>query len=675
MDFKEEVYKELEKCNFRLYKKIQEKFYDYFELLIKKHHVASYQEAFFIEYNNETAHCKYGNKKKFKTITTGYSYCSSSQNKCKCWNDAYNYGKDNFWKNISDEDKSEMSNKRKKTMMDKYGVESAMHLDKVKSKIKQTNLDRYGHECSLLGEEVKEKTKKTNLERYGVNNPGKSKLIQDKIKQTNLEKYGVPYSTQHSSVKEKIKITNIEKYGVPCTLLNPEIQEKIKQTNIEKYGTETPAITEEVQQKSKKTNIEKYGVEFYTQTDQYKIKVSKKNLEKYGNICSLHGPSTKEKSKKTFLERYGHVNPMMNYGVRKKLQKTLLERYGTENYMQHHYDIKYKNIFENSEKFKDALYKYGTYELAKLINCDVSTIHKNALKFNIQLPPRSRSYQEQILIALFEKHNINFICNDRKKIAPYELDFYLPDTNIAFELNGLYWHSEKFKDKNYHYDKWKLCQDKGIDLYSIFEDDFSDMWINKILHLCNVSMYDRVYARNCEIVKIDGKIAKQFLNQNHLQGNKYSSINIGLYYQDELVSVMSFSNTRNNNNGVAELTRFCNRMDTQIIGGASKLLSYFIKHYGNNYNEIISFSDNTYSDGGLYNTLGFNLVNTIGPDYRYIVNNKRSHKTNFRKSKIQEKFDLDSEFVKNHTEKELMDMLGIFRIWDCGKKKWAMALK
>jgi len=194
------------------------------------------------------------------------------------------------------------------------------------------------------------------------------------------------------------------------------------------------------------------------------------------------------------------------------------------------------------------------------------------------------------------------------------------------------------------------------------------------LHLVNKSTYDKIYGRKCKVMEIDGNMAKNFLETNHLQGNKYSSINLGLYHNDDLVSLMSFSNTRNNNDGIIELTRFCNRKDTQVIGGASKLLSHFIKTYGNKYSEIISFSDNTYSDGGLYVTLGFELDSNLNVDYKYVVNGKREHKANYRKSQIQKKFNIDPELVNFHTEKELMDMLGIPRIWDCGKKKWTLSL-
>ena len=56
-----------------------------------------------------------------------------------------------------------------------------------------------------------------------------------------------------------------------------------------------------------------------------------------------------------------------------------------------------------------------------------------------------------------------------------------------------------------------------------------------------------------------------------------------------------------------ELIRFCNKINTNVIGGASKLFKYFIKNY--NPNEIISYADKRWSNGMLYNILNFELYN------------------------------------------------------------------
>ena len=65
------------------------------------------------------------------------------------------------------------------------------------------------------------------------------------------------------------------------------------------------------------------------------------------------------------------------------------------------------------------------------------------------------------------------IRNSRDIISPLELDLYYPEKKIAIEYNGDYWHSEEFKDKDYHYNKFKMCNNLGITLVSIFESEWN----------------------------------------------------------------------------------------------------------------------------------------------------------------------------------------------------------
>jgi hypothetical protein len=335
------------------------------------------------------------------------------------------------------------------------------------------------------------------------------------------------------------------------------------------------------------------------------------------------------------------------------------------------------DIFDNPEDFKKLLYEHGTYMLAELINCDVSTVHLMANQYNIPLPPRPKSFQEEQMVQFLENNNISFITNT-KKIIPsgLELDFYFPNHNLAIEINGLYWHSEISggKDKNYHYNKWKECDDLGITLLSINEDEFYErqqFWFNKILYMTGKLSLKKIHARKCKVVELDN--VSGFLNKHHLQGSCNSTHKFGLIYEEQLVSVMTFGNPRSNKSGTIDLSRFCNHSGYLISGGASRLLSNFIKKYGNDCEEIISFSDNNYSNGMVYKTLGFSLDYNLSSDYKYIINEKTYHKALYRKAAIFKKFDIPED-IKQCSEWELMQYLGHDRIWDTGKKKWILKL-
>lgn len=260
----------------------------------------------------------------------------------------------------------------------------------------------------------------------------------------------------------------------------------------------------------------------------------------------------------------------------------------------------------------------------------------------------------------------NIIKNSRNIIRPKELDIFLPDYNLAIEYCGLYWHTEKFKkDKYYHKNKMDACNKKGIQLLTIFEDE----WIytpnivkNIIDHRLNRTNKS-VGARQLYITEIDKKLANRFLDLHHLQGRKWGhSICIGAYHNDELVSVMTFSPDRNNQ--YIELSRFATNGNT-YAGVASRLLAHYVKKYKPH--EIVSFADLRWSNGNLYEQIGFKFDKMIKPDYRYVFQNQRVHKSRFTKSSIMKKFGID---IEGKTESQLMSELGIPKIWDCGKARY-----
>ena len=122
------------------------------------------------------------------------------------------------------------------------------------------------------------------------------------------------------------------------------------------------------------------------------------------------------------------------------------------------------------------------------------------------------------------------ISNDKSIINPYELDIYIPSKNLAFEFDGIYYHSNQFKDKMYHYNKTKLCEEKGIRLIHVFEDDWRfKQNIVKSMIKSSLGIYDRkIFARKCEIKNILVSEYRNFMNENHLQGYTTASYYIGL---------------------------------------------------------------------------------------------------------------------------------------------------
>ena len=270
----------------------------------------------------------------------------------------------------------------------------------------------------------------------------------------------------------------------------------------------------------------------------------------------------------------------------------------------------------------------------------------------------------EYVVSLVGEENV--ILNSKSILeSRKELDIFVPSCNVAFEFNGLYWHNELNKSANYHLEKTTDCNKQNIHLFHIFEDEWQykqEIVKSMIKNMLRLN-YNKIYARKCKIRIVDSKTAKIFLNNNHLQGNCYGSINLGLFYDNELVSLMVFGSSRHfvgNGKTKYELLRFCNKINTHVSGGASKLFSYFVKNYDPQ--EIISYADKRWSNGNLYGVLGFELYNESKPSYYYVIGDKRVYRYNLRKNILVEKFNCPTD----KTEKEFCFEQKWYRIYDCG---------
>ncbi len=279
------------------------------------------------------------------------------------------------------------------------------------------------------------------------------------------------------------------------------------------------------------------------------------------------------------------------------------------------------------------------------------------------------SSQEIEICKLLDNFNIQYIQSDRTILGGKELDIYIQSHNLAIEFNGIYWHSEgNGKGRSYHLNKTKECSDRNIQLLHIFENEWDnhikkEIWKSIIINKLGICS-QKIFARKCTINEVDNKTVKQFLLNNHLQGHTPSSINIGLYYENELVSLMTFGKSRYNKSYQYELIRFCNKLNTLVTGGASKIFKYFIRNY--NPDSLISYADMRYSNGTLYENLGFIKLKSSTPNYFYFHKSnklKLMSRVQFQKHKLNDKLEL---FDTSMTEYQNMLNNGYDRIWDCG---------
>jgi hypothetical protein len=140
-----------------------------------------------------------------------------------------------------------------------------------------------------------ERGKKTMVDKYGVEYAAQSQIFMNKMKSTTLEKYGVEHALQSEVTKNKIKQTNLVRYGYEYGLQNEEVKEKRRLSNLEKYGFENPLQREEIKQKMRQTNLKIYGVEYAAQCPEIYEKQNKNSyyLKEFilpsGKIIKIQG--------------------------------------------------------------------------------------------------------------------------------------------------------------------------------------------------------------------------------------------------------------------------------------------------------------------------------------------------------------------------------------------------
>lgn len=288
------------------------------------------------------------------------------------------------------------------------------------------------------------------------------------------------------------------------------------------------------------------------------------------------------------------------------------------------------------------------------------------------------SKYEKELRDFLTKEGVDFETN-RQILIGKEIDILIPNNKLAIEFNGLKWHTEWFgkKDRYYHLKKTVDCESVGYHLIHIFEDEFvnnKDIVFAKIKHALKKD-YDlpKIMGRKCVVREIYKNDAEEFLKKYHIQGFARSTVYLGAFYNDVLVSVMCFKNG-SIKNYCWELTRYASDYNYRFQGVASKMLNFFITKYLPD--KIISFADRRWTmnnNDNLYTKIGFKLDKITKPDYHYYddtsKNNqkyKRIHKMSMSKSILSKKYGLPLTM----TEKEMAKELGYDRIWDCGLLKY-----
>jgi len=382
----------------------------------------------------------------------------------------------------------------------------------------------------------------------------------------------------------------------------------------------------QVKEKRKITNMAKYGHPTgHTETGLSKRKTTM--LEKHGYECVLSSPNrvsacNPKKTKATMLKKYGVNNPMKCKTISQKMVNTKIA----------------KGLIKRIDGS-------SVEELSKKLNIPRTTLNSLINQFGPDLNKIQARYGssvtdiEQILID--ENYNT---CNTSK--YSYRPDFQISDT-LYLNADGLYWHSDKIKDKHYHFTLRATFEANNKQILQFRADEIKNKLniVNSIVRAKQGIFKQTIFGRKTHIKKV--KDARLFLDENHLMGYRDAK-HIGLFYKDELTCIMSYTIK----NKVLKVERFCNKLNTQVIGGFSKLLTYLEKNL--ELKEVHNWVDLRYGNGKHLKDKGFTHSHDV-LSFKW-TNNQCTY--NRLKCK--------AEYGK--TEKEVAKEMKLHKIYDAGQR-------
>lgn len=465
---------------------------------------------------------------------------------------------------------------RKKTSIEKYGVENAATTVEVKAKILRSNEERHGG-TGFASKKTQEKIRATTKKRHGVEHPMESEAFKEKIEQTNIERYGVKNAQQNPEVRSRTKATNETKYGGSSPMASDEVRQKMKksaqaahgglgfaaphtsakirETMIERYGAANPMQSAELRSRIEATNLERYGTPLPFGSDEITRKLRITQEELYGGL-GWGSEILMDRIKETYLSTLGVEWPSQSPKVQEKIRLTLektandgsIQKSSRISKLNRSWAEKLEAKFGLSVKLESS---FGSYSAdieigGLLVDFNPTVSHNTAIPFGCQLA----SCQND--------------CGKHRRITP-----------------------------DYHYRRAMEALSLSRKLIQVFSWD-SEEHVLQMLGGRIAPLSHKYSARKLSARVIPQKEANQFLSLNHLQGAaRGQSYCLGLFDCDQLVAVATWGPSRFNANFEYEFIRYAVRRDSLVRGGAELAFRRFLVDC--NPSSVISYVDFNHS--------------------------------------------------------------------------------
>ena len=317
--------------------------------------------------------------------------------------------------------------------------------------------------------------------------------------------------------------------------------------------------------------------------------------------------------------------------------------------------------------------EYINFDSKVKIKCEIHGIFEQAPRnhLNGQGCPKCAvviSNDHQAIINMLPK-DIEII-NNARDVLQSEIDIWLPQFNVGIEIHGEYWHGlrpglfdcEASRIMSLHLKKANQAQTAGIRLYQFWTNEIQQKpELVRSMIMNAIGKSKRIYARDCDVRILD-KQPVSFYNSNHLQGNRFAAINLGLFYKDEIICGLNLSR---HNKHEWEIIRFATKQGYLVIGGFSRLLTHFIRSHDPN--QIMTFADRRFSTGGVYMKYGFKPIEVTKPNYFYVLRKQTLSRQHCQKHKLSKL--LGMHFDPSQTETVNMLNCGFSKVYDAGHIK------